>query len=205
MEIVDLAPTGRTFHVLVNPEREVPEDAVRIHGHTTASLQGKPLFSAIADEFLAFVGEDRLVAHNAEFDMRFINAELAALGRPTISKERVIDTLALARAKHPGSPAGLDALCDRYRIDRSKRVKHGALLDSELLVEVYVELTGGRQKSLSFASQNKTAARAKAEKRAYPPRPSALAARLNEEELAAHAAATAKIGDAAGWLRYSAG
>ena len=152
VEIVNQIATGAVFHALINPEREVPEEAFRVHGHSTASLADKPVFAAVVDEFLAFIGEDRLVIHNAEFDMRFLNAELATLGRPPIPADRVTDTLLLARRKHPGAPNNLDALCDRYRIDRSKRVRHGALLDAEILVEVYGELTGGRQRSLSFAT-----------------------------------------------------
>ena len=155
IEIVNQGMTGAHFHVLVNPEREIPEDAFRIHGHSTALLRDKPLFSGIVDEFLAFVGQDRLIIHNAEFDMRFINWELQLAGRPQIPLERVTDTLALARRKHPGAPNNLDALCDRYRIDRSRRTKHGALLDAEILVEVYTELTGGRQKSLLLSYAEK--------------------------------------------------
>ncbi len=151
VEIVNQIATGAVFHALINPEREVPEEAFRVHGHSTASLADKPVFAVVVDDFLAFIGEDRLVIHNAEFDLRFLNAELATLGRPSIPADRVTDTLLLARRKHPGAPNNLDALCDRYRIDRSKRVRHGALLDAEILVEVYGELTGGRQRSLSFA------------------------------------------------------
>ncbi len=150
VEIVHQAPTGRVFHQLINPERDVPEDAVRVHGHTAELLKDKPVFAAVVEDFLAFVGDARLVIHNAEFDMRFLNAELARLGREAIGMDRVVDTLALARRKHPGQPNSLDALCDRYRIDRSKRIKHGALLDAEILVEIYSELTGGRQRSLAF-------------------------------------------------------
>src|SRR5476651_2463852 len=149
LEIVNQIATGAVYHVLINPERDVPDDAYRIHGHSTAFLADKPVFAAIASDFLAFIGEDRLVIHNAEFDMRFINAELLKIGRAAIAMERIIDTLALARRKHPGLPNNLDALCDRYRIDRSRRVKHGALLDAEILVEVYGELLGGRQRSLA--------------------------------------------------------
>ena len=123
VEIVNQIATGAIFHVLINPERDVPDEAFRIHGHSTAVLRDKPIFAAIVEEFLAFIGEDRLVIHNAEFDMRFLNAELAALERAAIAPERVVDTLALARRKHPGAPNNLDALCDRYRIDRSKRVQ----------------------------------------------------------------------------------
>src|SRR5208283_5076285 len=147
---------GRVFHRLINPERDVPEDAVRVHGHTAEALKDKPIFAALVEDFLAFIGEASLVIHNAEFDMRFVNAELLRLGREPIGMERVVDTLALARKKHPGQPNSLDALCDRYGIDRSKRVKHGGLLDAEILVEIYAELTGGRQRSLSFDDRRET-------------------------------------------------
>ncbi len=117
IEIVHQAPTGRVFHHLINPERDVPEDAVRVHGHTAELLKDKPVFAGLVEEFLAFVGDAQLVIHNAEFDMRFVNAELARLGREPIGMDRVVDTLALARKKHPGQQNSLDALCDRYRID----------------------------------------------------------------------------------------
>ncbi len=145
--------TGKVFHTLLNPERDVPQDAVRVHGHTAAVLREKPVFASVVDEFLAFIGNSRLIIHNADFDMGFVNAELARLGREAIGMERVVDTLTLARRKHPGQPNSLDALCDRYRIDRSRRVVHGALLDAEILVEIYCELTGGRQRSLVFGEE----------------------------------------------------
>jgi DNA polymerase-3 subunit epsilon len=148
VEIVHQSLTGKVFHTLINPERDVPQDAVRVHGHSSAVLKEKPVFASIVDGFLAFIGDSKLVIHNADFDVRFMNAELARLGLATIDMDRVVDTLALARKKHPGAPNSLDALCDRYRIDRSRRVRHGALLDAEILVEVYCELTGGRQRSL---------------------------------------------------------
>ena len=148
VEIVHQAPTGRVFHHLINPERDIPDDAVRVHGHTAEILKDKPVFAAVVEGFLAFVGDAQLVIHNAEFDMRFLNAELARLGLEAIGMDRVVDTLALARKKHPGQANSLDALCDRYRIDRSMRLRHGALLDAEILVEIYSELTGGRQRSL---------------------------------------------------------
>jgi DNA polymerase-3 subunit epsilon len=204
VEIVNQIATGAVFHALINPERDVPDEAFRIHGHSTAFLRDKPVFAAIVDEFLAFVGEDRLVIHNAEFDMRFINAELSAAGRAPIAAEQVVDTLALARRKHPGAPNNLDALCDRYRIDRSRRVKHGALLDAEILVEIYGELTGGRQRSLSFAaieSGRRGAGPAAAARRT---RPVPLAPRLSEAERRAHRALVATLGDAAIWPRYAA-
>jgi DNA polymerase III subunit epsilon len=147
VEIVHQSLTGKVFHTLINPQRDVPEEAARVHGHTAAVLKDKPVFAAIVDDFLAFIGDSKLIIHNAEFDMRFMNAELTRLGLATIAMDRVVDTLALARKKHPGAPASLDALCDRYRIDRTRRVRHGALLDAEILVEVYCELSGGRQRS----------------------------------------------------------
>jgi DNA polymerase-3 subunit epsilon len=150
VEIVHQSLTGKVFHVLINPERDVPQDAVRVHGHTAAVLKDKPVFANVVDGFLAFIGDSNLVIHNADFDVRFVNAELARLGLATIGMDRVVDTLTLARKKHPGQPNSLDALCDRYRIDRSRRVQHGALLDAEILVEVYCELMGGRQRSLMF-------------------------------------------------------
>ena len=202
VEIVNQIATGAVFHALINPQREVPEDAFRIHGHSTASLADKPIFAAVVDDFLAFIGEDRLVIHNAEFDLRFLNAELAALGRPPLPADRVTDTLALARRKHPGAPNNLDALCDRYRIDRSKRVRHGALLDAEILVEVYGELTGGRQRSLSFATVETAEAGGPvaAAKRA---RPAPLPERASQAELDAHAALIDALGESAIWRRYA--
>ena len=148
VEIVHQSLTGKVFHVLINPERDVPQDAARVHGHTAEVLKDKPVFASIVGDFLAFIGDSNLVIHNADFDMRFVNAELARLGLAAIGMDRVVDTLALARKRHPGQPNSLDALCDRYRIDRSRRVRHGALLDAEILVEVYCELMGGRQRSL---------------------------------------------------------
>ena len=202
VEIVNQIATGATFHRLINPEREVPEDAVRIHGHSTESLRDQPLFAAVVEELLAFLGDDRLVIHNAEFDLRFLNAELAALGRPPLPTERVVDTLALARRKHPGAPNSLDALCDRYRIDRTRRVRHGALLDAEILVEIYGELTGGRQRSLSFAADEGRgrAAGAAAGRR---PRPAPAVRGPSEGETRAHRALVDALGEAAIWLRYA--
>ena len=150
VEIVHQSLTGKVFHTLINPERDVPQDAVRVHGHNSEVLKDKPVFASIVGDFLAFIGDSKLVIHNAEFDVRFVNSELARLGLAAIAIDRVVDTLALARKKHPGAPNSLDALCDRYRIDRSRRVRHGALMDAEILVEVYCELTGGRQRALVF-------------------------------------------------------
>ena len=200
VEIVDKIATGRTFHVLINPERDVPEEAFRVHGHSTASLKDKPVFAAVVEDFLVFVGADPLVIHNAEFDMRFLNAELGLVGRTAIGMERVIDTLALARRKHPGASNSLDALCDRYRIDRSRRVKHGALMDAEILVEVYCELCGGRQRTLGFATR--TTKTVVARHSAPKPRPAPLPPRMEEGARATHRAHLESFGSPALWLKY---
>jgi DNA polymerase-3 subunit epsilon len=203
VEIVHQIPTGVVYHTLINPERDVPDDAYRVHGHSTAVLALERVFEVVAPEFLAFIGDDPLVIHNAEFDMRFINAELTRLGHTAITMSRVVDTLAIARRKYPGAPNNLDALCDRYRIDRTKRIKHGALLDAEILVEVYGELLGGRQRSLVFAAP-RAETRARAQGFAKPiSRSRELAALITEAEIAAHAAHVATLGENALWLRYA--
>ncbi len=144
-------PTGRSFHRIINPRRDMPAEAAKIHGHTNETLADKPSFADIVDEFLAFIGEDaKLVAHNAMFDFKFVNAELALAGRNKLSVDRIVDTLVIARDKFPGKGHSLDALCGRFGIDLSRREKHGALLDSELLADVYVELRGGRQRGMSL-------------------------------------------------------
>jgi DNA polymerase-3 subunit epsilon len=203
IEIVNQVMTGAHFHVLVNPEREMPEAAFRIHGHSMASLRDKPLFSVIVDEFLAFVGQDRLIIHNAEFDIRFINWELQLAGRSQIPFERVIDTLALARRKHPGAPNSLDALCDRYRIDKSRRTKHGALLDAEILVEVYTELTGGRQKSLLLSHAEKPLRPATTVTGVRGKRATPMPSRIGEIEWRFHRKLVAMLGESAIWTRYA--
>ena len=151
VELVNHMPTGRTFHVYVNPQRDVPQEAVDVHGLTAQFLADKPVFAAIAAEFAAFIGDARLVIHNAAFDMKFLNAELGWAGQPTVPWARAVDTLDLARRRFPGAQNTLDALCRRFGVDNSVREKHGALLDSELLAEVYLELMGGRQPDLSLA------------------------------------------------------
>lgn len=148
VELINHMPTGAHFHRYINPERDVPSEAVAVHGLTADRLANEPVFAAVVGEFLDFVGESRLVIHNAEFDMRFINAELTRLGLKTLPMTRALDTVALARRKFPGAPASLDALCRRFGIDNSNRVLHGALLDAQLLGEVYLELCGGRQPDL---------------------------------------------------------
>jgi DNA polymerase III subunit epsilon len=204
VEIVNQIPTGATYHVLINPEREVPEDAYRVHGHSAASLADKPAFGTVAEEFLAFLARDPLVIHNAEFDVRFINAELARLGMEPIAPSRVVDTLALARRKHPGAPNSLDALCDRYRIDRSRRIKHGALLDAEILVEVYGELLGGRQRSLVFALAAPGSGAPSSLRLARKDRWRTAVCLLTEAERAAHRALIVKLGPNAIWRQYVA-
>ncbi len=153
VEMVGRVETGRTYHAYYNPERDMPSAAEAVHGLSSAFLSGKPLFSETASELIEFLGDAPLVAHNAGFDFGFLNAELERVGREPISMDRMVDTVAIARKKHPGAKLSLDALCTRYGIDRSHRVKHGALLDAELLAQVYVELTGGRQIGLELASQ----------------------------------------------------
>lgn len=202
VEIVNQIATGATFHVLINPERDVPDEAFRIHGHSTAALADKPTFAAIVDDFLAFIGEDRLVIHNAEFDLRFLNAELAARGRAAIAPERVIDTLMLARRKHPGGSNRLDDLCARYKIDNSKRIKHGALLDAELLAEVYIELIGARQANLGLAAVVTGVAETRTVSATMLTRLVPLAPRVTDEERAAHREFVATLGDEAIWRKY---
>ncbi len=206
VELVNHIVTGQTFHVYLNPERSMPRAAFDVHGLSDEFLSDKPKFAEIVDGFLAFVGDARLVAHNAEFDFKFINAELGRLGRQPIGLDRMVDTLALAKRRHPAGPNSLDALCSRYGIDKSRRDLHGALLDSELLAEVYVELIGGRQAALSLVTDEprgggrRGAVRAGAGPRS---RPTPLAERLHPDEQAAHAAFVAKLGDAALWRRYA--
>ncbi len=151
LELLRDLPTGRAFHCVIDPERDVPEEATRVHGFTRADLMGKPKFAEIVDDFLTFIEDGNLVAHNAAFDFGFVNMELARLQLPALHPDRMIDTLALARAKYPGLPNSLDALCRRFYIDLSARSTHNALLDCKLLAEVYIELTGGRQHGLVLA------------------------------------------------------
>jgi DNA polymerase-3 subunit epsilon len=204
VEIVHQSLTGNVFHVLINPERDVPEEAARVHGHTAAVLKDKPVFAKIADDFLAFIGDSKLVIHNADFDVRFMNAELARLGLAAIDMGRVVDTLSLARKKHPGQPNSLDALCDRYRVDRSRRIRHGALLDAEILVEVYCELIGGRQRSLIFGDAARLAEAAAAVLAPrYVDRPRRLPS-VAHTEASAHDRYIESFGRDAIWFRYLA-
>jgi DNA polymerase-3 subunit epsilon len=157
LELLNDLPTGRHFHAMIHPERDIPEDATRIHGFTLAHLTDKPRFAEIVDDMLAFFGDGPLIAHNAPFDFGFLNSELGRIGLPTLLPARMIDTLALAKTRFPGMPNSLDALCRRFAIDLSARTTHNALLDCRLLAEVYVELTGGRQRGLSLAAEKAAA------------------------------------------------
>ena len=156
LELMHHLPTGNELHIYINPEREIDDGAVAVHGLTSSFLSDKPVFAEIVDEFLSFIGEAPLVIHNASFDMGFINAELDKIQRPPLPMDRAIDTLAMARKKFPGAQANLDALCRRFEIDNSHRDLHGALVDADLLASVYVELLGGRQPGLSLGAESKT-------------------------------------------------
>ena len=197
LELVNHVPTRRTFRKYVNPERDMPEDALGVHGLSEEFLADKPVFGQVAEEFLTFIGEDPLVIHNAEFDLKFLNAELAPLGFPSLPGARAVDTLAIARQRYPGAANSLDALCKRFEIDNSARTYHGALLDCELLAEVYLELIGGRQPGFQLASAAAERARA-AERPTRPARPHAA----SEGELEAHAAMLEKLSDPL-WRRRS--
>ena len=156
LELMHHLPTGKELHIYINPEREIDDGAVAVHGLTSSFLSDKPVFAEIVDEFLSFIGEAPLVIHNSSFDMGFINAELDKIQRPPLPMDRAIDTLAMARKKFPGAQANLDALCRRFEIDNSHRDLHGALVDADLLASVYVELLGGRQPGLSLGAESKT-------------------------------------------------
>lgn len=203
VEMLNRIPTGQSFHVYINPERDMPVEAFNVHGLSAEFLADKPLFAAVADEFLAFIADSPLVIHNASFDVGFLNAELARLGRVALGFDRVVDTLALARRRHPGGPNRLDDLCGRYGIDLSRRTKHGALLDSELLAEVYAELAGGRQAALVLDTAEANAARL-AGNAAVRQRPVPLPPRISSDEAAAHAAFVASLGEGALWKDYEA-
>ena len=201
VELVDSFPTGSTFHAYINPERDMPDEAFRIHGLSAEFLSDKPKFTAVAQDFLDFIEESKLVIHNAEFDMKFLNYELGLIGKDPLSKERVVDTLIIARRKYPGSPNSLDALCNRYKIDNSRRTKHGALLDSEILAEVYLELSGGRQTTLSLKQQEKAPIQL-VQIEVQAERTTKLAPFLDQHNLGAHREVVAQIGDKAIWRKY---
>jgi DNA polymerase III subunit epsilon len=201
IELLNGIPTGRVWHCHVNPEREVPFSAFEVHGLSYEFLRDKPRFAELADDMLGFIEGAMLVMHNATFDFGFLNAELDRLARPPLRWDRVVDTLALARRKHPGSPCSLDALSKRYGIDLSEREKHSALLDCRLLAGVYVELVGGHQARLDFAV-NGGQALLQANGEGVLPRPRPLAPRLTPAEIEAHRAFVATLGGDALWLQY---
>ena len=203
IELVNRFPTGQTFHRYLNPERDVPAEAFAVHGLSYDFLKNKPMFADVVTELLAFVSDAPLIAHNAAFDLGFLNAELERVKQPGIPRDRLIDTLLLARRKYPGSSNRLDDLCSRFGVDNSRRTKHGALLDAELLAEVYLELIGARQAQLGLVAATAPIAM-RASAAVVKVRPVALLARLTEAERAAHRALVAALGEKAIWNDYLA-
>jgi DNA polymerase III subunit epsilon len=203
LEIFNGSLTENKFHAYINPERDMPDSAFKVHGISEDFLNDKPTFVYVVDLFLSFIGIDPIVAHNADFDIRFINAELERVGRSPIGNDRVVDTLALARRKHPGASNSLDALCARYGIDRSRRSKHGALIDSEILAEVYIELKGGRQTSLTFSSSKE--ARLIKPIRGLGERRNPLPSYVDTDDVDRHAIFVEKTCGRSLWFRYASG
>jgi DNA polymerase III subunit epsilon len=201
IELINRIPSGQTFHRYFNPERNMPAEAFAVHGLSDDFLKDKMFFAEVADEFIAFLGDAPLVIHNAAFDLGFLNAELERAGRPPLERERLIDTLLIARRKHPGGSNRLDDLCVRYAIDNSRRTKHGALLDAELLAEVYVELIGARQAQLVLA-QTTVPGQVAGEPIIVRVRPAPLAVAITVEERAAHRAFIATLGEHPIWRDY---
>ncbi|AXV16890.1 DNA polymerase III subunit epsilon [Neorhizobium sp. SOG26] len=205
VELINNFPTGRTLHLYINPgDRKVHPDALAVHGITDEFLKDKPSFADVVQEIIDFFDGAKWIAHNATFDMGFINAEFERLGLPPVQSDRVVDTLAMARRKHPMGPNSLDALCRRYGIDNAHRTKHGALLDSELLAEVYIEMTGGRQAAFGLTDNDRSSTVISVEETVVTisGRPRPLAPRLTQAELEAHAAMVATMKGKSLWLRY---
>ena len=202
IEIFNRMPTGQTFHRYINPERDMPAEALAVHGLTTEFLASKPLFAEIVDEFLEFIADAPLIIHNASFDVSFINAELDRIKRPAIARDRLVDTLLLARRKHPGVSNRLDDLCSRYSIDNSRRTKHGALLDAELLAEVYIDLIGARQSQLILASETRDIRVGGVGEMPRRQRETPLLPRVTEEDRIAHRAFVATLGDKPIWNEF---
>jgi DNA polymerase-3 subunit epsilon len=203
IELLNRIPTGQVFHHYVHPDRDIPEEAFRVHGISLEMLKDKPRFHEIADDLITFLGDAPLVIHNAAFDMGFINAELERASKPLLDRTRMVDTLLLARRKYPGGSNRLDDLCLRYRIDTSRRTKHGALLDAELLTEVYIELIDARQTTLILVENGKSQDRTPQQVAASRIRPQPLPSRLTAEELAAHRSFIATLGEKAIWNGYA--
>ncbi|HEY6831238.1 MAG TPA: DNA polymerase III subunit epsilon [Pseudolabrys sp.] len=203
VELLNRIPTGATFHAYLNPDRDMPAEAFAIHGLSAEFLKGHKRFHEVVDDFLAFIGDDTpLVIHNAGFDHTFLCAELKRVERTLIARERLVDTLALARRKHSAGPYNLDALCGRYGIDNSRRTKHGALLDAEILAEVYLELIGGRQAQLGLADDGGQRVTNSDGAIIVRPRPEALVPRISDAERAAHREFIATLGENALWTNY---
>ena len=202
VEMVNRMPTGQTFHRYLNPERDMPQEAFAVHGLSAEFLSDKPLFAAVAEEFLKFIGDAPLVIHNASFDIGFINAELSKVSRAAIARERLVDTLTLARRKHPGVSNRLDDLCSRYAIDNSRRTKHGALLDAELLAEVYIDLIGARQSQLILASETRSTQANGIGETPRRQREVPLAPRITDADRQAHRAFVATLGDRPIWNEF---
>jgi DNA polymerase-3 subunit epsilon len=203
VELINHIPSGRNYHVYLNPQRSMPEEAFRVHGLSEEFLADKPLFKDVAEEFRQFIGDATLIIHNASFDMGFLNFELQKVGQRSLTNA-VIDTVALAREKHPGARVSLDALCKHYGIDNSRRALHGALLDSEILAEVYLELIGGKQVSLALVAEVRVASAATmASRQPARPRPQPLRPRITKAELEAHLQLIASFGPEALWARYT--
>ena len=203
VELWNHLPTGKTFHKYLNPERNMPEEAQAVHGLTEEFLRDKPLFSQIVDDFLLFIKGSKLIIHNASFDMKFINAELESAKKSKLANDIAIDTLSIARKKFPGSPASLDALCRRFNIDNTARTLHGALLDSEILAEVYLELIGGRQPDFGLSDKNIDNDIKLDENRPTLKRPVPLKRRLTDEEERAHLDFVKKLGANSVWQKQS--
>ncbi len=202
VELINHLPTGKHHHVYINPQREMPEAAFRVHGLSDEFLSDKPVFAQVAEDFLSFIADSTLVIHNAPFDMGFLNFELQALGRPPLANT-VIDTVQLARRKHPGARVGLDALCRHYGIDNSKRTLHGALLDSEILAEVYLELIGGRQSTFELARVVDDTPRVeRIVRKNYAPRKNPVGPDLTSAQQEARNALLKTLGDEPLWTRY---
>lgn len=201
VEMFNHMPTGQTYHVYINPERDMPQEAFAVHGLSSEFLADKPLFATVAEDFLTFIGDAPLIIHNASFDIGFINMELDRVKRTIIPRERLVDTLLLARRKHPGVSNRLDDLCSRYAIDNSRRTKHGALLDAELLAEVYIDLIGARQSSLILAETRTTSVRVVEVERRV--REAPLLPRVTPQEIEAHRAFVATLGDNPLWREFS--
>jgi DNA polymerase-3 subunit epsilon len=206
VELYNRIPTGKEFHAFINPQgKEVHPEALAIHGISNEFLMDKPVFNDVVGGFIEFIDDDQLVIHNAPFDIGFINMELGRINHPTIEMDRVVDTLALARRKHPAGPNTLDALCKRYGIDNTVRTKHGAIVDSLLLADVYVELLGERQAKLGLAQSGQASAGQRRRAAKAVQRPTPLASRLTAEDVAAHEAFVATLGEDAMWRKYGVG